>query len=165
MPGLSWGKVSGFYMEVRVISNNQLVSGRLLLVCVLLLAALGAQSEIYRWTDENGKVHFSDQPSVEHTTEPVEVRVNTYESVSIDTSVLNSGKKVVMYSASWCGVCKKAKRYFKQNKIKFTEYDIEKSAKGRSDYRKLNAGGVPVILVGQERMNGFNIEEFEELYQ
>jgi glutaredoxin len=148
-----------------VISNTQLVAGRLLLVSFLLVVASGAQSEIYRWTDENGKVHFSDQPSRKHTTEAVEVRVNTYESVSIDTSVLRTGKKVIMYSASWCAVCKKAKSYFKKNGIKFTEYDIEKSAKGRSDYRKLNASGVPVILVGEQRMNGFDIEAFKELYQ
>jgi glutaredoxin len=148
-----------------VISNSKRIAGRLLLVSVLSVVVSGAQSEIYRWTDENGKVHFSDQPSREHRTEAVEVQVNTYESVSIDTSAFDTGKKVVMYSASWCGVCKKAKRYFKENDIKFTEYDIEKSAKGRSDYRKLNTKGVPVILVGNERMNGFDVEAFKELYQ
>ncbi|WP_198147347.1 glutaredoxin family protein [Gilvimarinus polysaccharolyticus] len=33
--------------------------------------------------------------------------------------------RVVMY-ASWCGYCKKARRYFRANNIPFTEYDIEK---------------------------------------
>jgi glutaredoxin len=124
-----------------------------------------AHSEIYQWTDENGKVHFADKPSAEHSSEVVEVQINTYESVSIDTSVFDTGKKVIMYSASWCGVCKEAKRYFKQKGIRFKEYDVEKSAKGKAEYRKLNAKGVPVILVGRQRMNGFNVDSFEELYR
>ena len=138
---------------------------QLLLFFVFLAISGSVLSEIFRWTDENGKVHFSDKPSAEHSSETVEVRVNTYEHVSYDKSDIDVGKKVVMYSASWCGVCKKARRYFKEKGIRFTEYDIEKSEKGRRDYRKLEAEGVPVILVGKKRMNGFTIEGFETLYR
>jgi hypothetical protein len=33
-----------------------------LLLTLLLLAALPTHAEIYKWTDENGKVHFGDAP-------------------------------------------------------------------------------------------------------
>lgn len=33
-----------------------------LLILTLLVAPWSAQAEIYKWTDANGKVHFSDQP-------------------------------------------------------------------------------------------------------
>ena len=70
-----------------------------------------------------------------------------------------------MYGAEWCGVCKKAKRYFNANNIPFTEYDIDKSKKGRREYEKLGGGGVPLILVGTQRMSGFSASSFQRLYQ
>jgi glutaredoxin len=144
---------------------NQLRLLQTALVSAVLVAAGNATAEIYRWVDETGQASFSDIPSSEHASETVKLRINTYESVSYDVSAFDTGKKVVMYSASWCGVCTKARRYFEENGIGFTEYDIEKSAKGKSDYQKLRAKGVPVILIGKQRMNGFSIEGFERLYQ
>jgi hypothetical protein len=44
------------------------------------------------------------------------------------------------------------------------EYDVETSEKGRSGYKKLNGKGVPIILVGNKRMNGFSVEGFKSLY-
>ncbi|MGI9290354.1 MAG: glutaredoxin domain-containing protein [Gammaproteobacteria bacterium] len=70
-----------------------------------------------------------------------------------------------MYSTEWCGVCKKARNYFTANDIPFKEYDVEKSTKGARDYKKLNARGVPVILVGKSRLNGFSSGKFENLYE
>jgi glutaredoxin len=132
---------------------------------VLLLLPIISQAEIYRWVDENGKVHFSDKSSDKHEAKKVEVKMNTYEAVTYDTSVFDTGKEVIMYSAVWCGMCKKAKNYFQEKNIKYTEYDIEKSSKGKRDYKKLNGKGVPIILVGKKRMNGFSSTGFEALYE
>jgi thiol-disulfide isomerase/thioredoxin len=88
-----------------------------LLACAALSNAV--QAKIYRWVDEGGKVHFSDRPSRAHSSEQVKLQINTYEAVTYDTSSIDVGnKRVVMYSASWCGVCKRAKRYFAQKNIK-----------------------------------------------
>ena len=124
-----------------------------------------SQAEIYRWKDETGKVHFSDRPARDADAEKVEVRINTYESVSYDTSIFETDRKVVMYTASWCGVCKRAERYFEQNNIPYKAYDVEKSGKGRADYRRMKARGVPIILVGKKRMNGFSEQGFKKLYE
>ncbi len=70
-----------------------------------------------------------------------------------------------MYSTVWCGYCKKARRYFKEKGIPFQEYDTETTQKGREDYKKLNGTGVPIILVGKKRMNGFSPSGFERLYR
>lgn len=136
----------------------------LLLACVALPNILHA--EIYRWVDANGKVHFSDKPSRSHSSEEVKLRINTYRAVTHDTSSTDIGmNKVVMYSASWCGVCKKAKRYFAEKGIPYTEYDVENSREGKSAFKSLSGKSVPVILVGNRRMNGFSIDGFEKLYQ
>jgi glutaredoxin len=136
-------------------------------VCLCLTVSAGnmAYAEIYRWTDEQGNVHFSDRESSRHASSKVEVRVNTYESVSYDRSILDTGKNVVMYSAEWCGHCKKAKHYFEREGIAYTEHDIEKNAKARAAYKRMGATGVPVILVGKQRMNGFSEKGFEKIYR
>jgi glutaredoxin len=121
-------------------------------------------AEIYRWTDENGRVYFSGQPPVKQKYESVEVRVNTYESVSYDTSLFDTGRKVEMYATSWCGYCKKARRYFRRKGIAFAEYDIERDARAKARYDRMGARGVPVILVGKKRMNGFSEAGFEKIY-
>ena len=100
----------------------------------------------------------------------IEVEINSYESVTIEPFVPFKGKKsrrgksVVMYSTSWCGFCRKARKYMAKNKIPFKDYDIEKSEKGRLDYKKLNGRGVPILLIGDKRMNGFNVGQFKALY-
>jgi len=135
------------------------------LFCLGMWSASGALSEIYRWTDEQGNVHYSDRKTSRHVSKKVEVRVNAYESVSYDSSIFDTGKKVVMYSTEWCGYCKKAKRYFNMKGITYTEYDVEKNARAKSEYQAMGATGVPVILVGKKRMNGFSEKGFEKLYR
>ncbi len=138
---------------------------QILLWALLLVIAESSTAEIYKWVDDQGKVHFSDKKPGNQDAERLEVRVNTYKSVSYNTSIFDTGKNVVMYSASWCGSCKKARKYFQKERIPFTEYDIEKDSKGKRQYKKLGARGVPVILVGKKRMNGFSERGFERLYK
>ncbi|MCG8489835.1 MAG: glutaredoxin family protein [Chromatiales bacterium] len=131
---------------------------------ILLLSVAAVEAEIFRWTDEHGKVHFSDKQPADAEASEVKLRINTIKSVSFDRSIFNFGKKVVIYSTEWCGYCDKAKRYFKRKKIRYTEYDIEKSNKAKRQYKKMGATGVPVILVGKRRMNGFSEAGFEKIY-
>ena len=139
---------------------------KLILIICTLLCTISVSAEILKWTDKDGKVHFGDKPPADAVTSVVKVKINTYESPNVEAmqDVLNPKDKVVMYSAEWCGVCKKAKKYFKANNIPYKDYDIEKSSKGKKDYKKLGAKGVPVILVGKKRLNGFSAGSFESIY-
>ena len=47
--------------------------------------------------------------------------------------------------------------------IPFVEYDVERDEIGKREYKKLNGRGVPVILVGNQRMNGFSAPSLEKL--
>jgi glutaredoxin len=71
--------------------------------------------------------------------------------------------EVKMYATAWCPYCAKARAYFERRKIAYVEVDIEKSRDGRAEYDKLGARGVPVILVGQQRMNGFSEARLSQL--
>ncbi|MDA9983096.1 glutaredoxin family protein [Gammaproteobacteria bacterium] len=135
-----------------------------LLYASTLVCTQVAGAEVYKWVDEQGQVYYTDQPvGITGDASAIDLPVNTYTEAQILDSVHRSSG-VVMYSASWCTVCRKASKYFRQKGITFTEYDIEISEKGRREYNKLGARGVPVILVGDKRLNGFTEEAFNKLY-
>lgn len=145
-----------------------------LFLMIAVLMSFNVQAEVYKWIDEQGRVHFGDIPPSSVDAKPVEVKVNTYDSVEeyyspewfykSEQTRHGGSRRVVMYSAGWCGVCKKAKRYFNENGIPFRELDIDTSKEGRKGYNKLNGTGVPIILVGNKRMNGFSAKRFSKMY-
>ncbi|WP_456407358.1 glutaredoxin domain-containing protein [Thiolapillus sp.] len=157
--------------------NKAVKAGSIL--CLLFLSVQAVAGGIYSWKDEDGNVHFGDRPPAEVQSKQLEVRTNT---VSTPENVKNSAReyvsgldkkkpatprrkrKVVMYSASWCGVCKRARKYFKEEKVPFREVDIDASASGRKAYEKYGASSVPVIAVGKRHMRGFSPESFESFY-
>ena len=142
------------------------------LFLVILLASPMAQADLYKWVDAQGNIHYGDKPPQNAQLKKITGNVSSFTSVNVEAFVFDPGniskrtksKSVVMYSTSWCGYCKKAARHFNKNKIKFTEYDIEKSARGAREYKKLKGRGVPVILIGDQRMNGFSAKTFDRIY-
>ena len=135
------------------------------LILFIILFSNVSYAEIYKWVDSSGRTQFSDQKPKKIKAEELELEINTYTSVSYDKSIFDVGPKVVMYSTNSCGYCKKARKYFKKNNIAFTDYNIQKNAKAKSEYKKMGARGVPVILVGNKRLNGFSIKGFESIYK
>lgn len=140
------------------------------LIIILLLLSTLSTAEIYKWIDKNGKIHYSDsiQRAADSDVETIGLKINTYTNVTYTIAkTKNQAKssKVVMYSAPWCGYCKKAKRYFVENKIPFIEYDIENDSRAKQRHKKMGATGVPVILYKGKRMNGFSAAGFKRFYK
>lgn len=73
----------------------------------------------------------------------------------IDTQQL-SQSDVILYSTSWCPYCAKARRFFHQANIPFTEYDIEKSPERYSEYEAYELPGVPLIIIGTTVIQGYD---------
>jgi glutaredoxin len=70
---------------------------------------------------------------------------------------------VVMYATSWCSHCAKARDYFARAGIAYVEHDVEKSAGANAEFKRLGGRGVPLIVVGREKMSGFSEQAFEHL--
>jgi glutaredoxin len=76
---------------------------------------------------------------------------------------------VTVYSTTWCGVCKQAKKWLKSKGIPFVERDVEKDAGASDELSKkatragVRPGGVPVIDVAGELMLGFDPGALERL--
>jgi len=147
-----------------------------LLIITLLFIANTAMSEIYKWRDKDGKLHFSNVPSssVENV-EEIEApdSVQTYSSPDVEilqnyenedirpnTKATNS---VEIYTTSWCGYCKKAISFLRSNGISFQEYDIEKSKAAKVRMKALGgSGGVPFAIINGNTISGFSRERYKQ---
>ncbi|RMG56984.1 MAG: NrdH-redoxin [Deltaproteobacteria bacterium] len=50
------------------------------------------------------------------------------------------GKRIVMYTTSWCPDCRAAKRFLSEKGIEFEEVDIEKNPEAAEKVMELNNG-------------------------
>jgi glutaredoxin len=120
--------------------------------------------ELYKWTDEHGRVHYSDQKQEGVNLQDINGNVSSYKAVTYDESLFEHSDRVVIYTRPSCGYCNKAKAFFAKNNIAYKEYKVESSNVAKRKYARLNASGVPVIFVGKKRMNGFSEPKFEKTF-
>lgn len=73
-----------------------------------------------------------------------------------DSPVAAAEKTVVVYSAVGCGYCDKYKKLLDEKKIPYEEYDIKKSDKGKQDFKELRGVGVPIVVVGDKMLQGYD---------
>jgi len=153
-----------YYFSLKFVT--QYLTVLCLIIVAFVLTSNSSFAAIYKWVDEDGNSHFTDKPPTNKKTERITVKINTYSSASVSENTLRTSrkKKVIMYSTTRCGVCKRAKKYFRKNNIAFTEYDVETSSKGKRDFKKLKGRGVPIILIGKKRLNGFDVSRFKQIY-
>lgn len=69
---------------------------------------------------------------------------------------------VTIYTTPSCGFCHKAKDWFREHKVPFTEYDVARDQRRAEEMvRKSGQMGVPVIDVHGRIIVGFNQPEVE----
>ena len=73
-------------------------------------------------------------------------------------------KKVVIFTTPTCSWCRRAKKYFQQNRIRFHEIDVTKDPRGaREMVRLTRQQGVPVILINNRPLVGFDKAKIDKL--
>jgi glutaredoxin/predicted RNA-binding Zn-ribbon protein involved in translation (DUF1610 family) len=70
---------------------------------------------------------------------------------------------VEIYTTSYCDTCKIAKAYMRRHGIAYTEYDVEADIDRRREFYDRGGKGTPLIFVRGQRMEGFDVSEFEKL--
>ncbi|HIC83165.1 MAG TPA: glutaredoxin [Candidatus Marinimicrobia bacterium] len=64
--------------------------------------------------------------------------------------------QITIYTTSWCGPCKSAKRFLADQGFDFTEIDIEKENINREEMESMTKGPtVPQIIINSEPIGGF----------
>jgi glutaredoxin-like YruB-family protein len=154
-----------------------------LVVITLLLACSSANAEMYKWTADDGSVTFKDTPppaskkrkkvkvysdssfTPAPAQQPTPEQRNEKKSTPVEQAA--SAKKtrfsgtVEMYVTDWCGYCKQAQKYMKSHNIPYVAYDIEKDSGAKQRHKELGGNGVPLIIIGANKMSGFSPETLE----
>lgn len=148
-----------------------------MLVCaaalfVILAVSLSGAATLYRWVDEQGVVHISENPP--------EGKVNVAQAVVGEdpgegTKAGPSEEKkefrvrpaaVTIYTTPTCPWCHKAKAWFRDKKIRYKEIDVTSDRSGLDEMVKISGQtGVPVIVVGGEVIVGFNQKRLDEIFK
>jgi glutaredoxin-like YruB-family protein len=72
---------------------------------------------------------------------------------------------VIIYTTTWCGFCKMAKKYMDELGISYQEKDVERDpAAGMEAVQKSGQMGVPVIDVNGTIIVGFNKPALDQAF-
>lgn len=147
-------------------------------IATVLLAFSISGAEMYQWVDENGVVTFKDTPppaskkkkkvkvyqdsdfSPAPPPQPVSAKRSS-KSAAVPAAQVRFTGTVEMYVTSWCGYCKQAQSYLKSKGIPYVAYDIEKDSSAKQRHKELGGHGVPLIIIGSNKMNGFSPESMD----
>ena len=140
------------------------------------LAALPAAAQVYKWKDSTGKVHYGDAPPGDAKKEEVKIQAKSYDGppkienwaaiIRRPTDVEGLKPRaagLTMFSAVWCGPCKRAKAYMAQKGIGYRDIDIEASDANAAEFRSYGGGGVPLFIAGPKSMRGFSPAALDQL--
>lgn len=132
----------------------------------LLAFALAAQAQLYRWTDESGKVHYSDtQPPATAKNVEKKSRVRAggtaQQSYALQQAVENF--PVTVYTSKDCGdPCKKGLDYLKKRGVPFTEKAVATQSQIDELAKLAGAPQVPVMVVGISIQKGYAEQGWSE---
>ncbi|MBT8438221.1 MAG: glutaredoxin family protein [Gammaproteobacteria bacterium] len=70
--------------------------------------------------------------------------------------------KVTLYTTRQCPNCRQAKAFLQKNKVRFMEFDIERNQRAFKEFQRLGSRGVPVIMIGKTKVDGFNPKKLQQ---
>ena len=123
----------------------------------LLACALAAQAQLYRWTDESGKTHYTDTPppadakNVQQKGSPRpsagQAGSSAQQSYALQQAIKNF--PVTIYTSKDCGdPCKKALVHLQKRGVPFSEKVVAKQEEIDELTKLAGAPRVPVLVVG-----------------
>ena len=137
-------------------------------VLLMLAAATAAAQQLYRWTDDKGRVHITDTPpppsakSVQkksYAGPPAEGGQMSYELAQAIKDF-----PVTLYTAPTCNEpCQDARAALNQRGVPFKEVQVS-NAETADELKRVSGGEqVPVLVVGRSVHNGFLQSAYDSL--
>lgn len=150
----------------------------IVMIALSLVAPPGWADTLYKSVGPDGKVIYSDKPPsdgqiekiVEYAPDPssplpdyvprfkpeLEKRLQQQA-----TKAPASAETVRLFTAAWCGFCRKAKAYLTKQQVAFTEYNVE-TPEGLEALASIGGGhGVPILFWRGKKVYGFSEAGYE----
>jgi glutaredoxin len=135
---------------------------------VLLLCAASASAQMYKWTDANGKTHFTDTPPpATAKAAPLKGTTSVGGGASSDMpyALANAVRNfpVTLYTTQPCGGCDSGRSYLKSRGIPFAEKTVTTAAEADRIRSLGGTGNLPFFVVGSSKATGFQQDNWESM--
>lgn len=138
----------------------------------------GAQ-QLFKSVGPDGRVTYSDRPPTDGRVEKT-LKLAPQPSSSLSPqsqSYVEQLKRLraaapptaappgqtLLYSASWCGYCRQAKAFMASRGLAYREIDID-SESGLAAFAAAGGGGIPLLVQGERRLQGFSARSYEAFF-
>lgn len=71
--------------------------------------------------------------------------------------------RITVFTTDHCAHCRAAKDFLNRHRLGFREANIGRDRRAQKAFRQLGARGVPVIQVGERRLDGFDPKQLTRL--
>lgn len=141
---------------------------RSLIYLLLLASPLTQAGEVFRWTDAQGRVVYSDQPPPASAKQSSRVsgkaNVIDVDKESYASRLAREKNPVVLYVSACGPICDQARDHLNERGIAFTTKDPSKEPEIAVELKKLVGSlEVPVIVVGKTHTKGFERSSWDSL--
>ena len=148
---------------------------RILLAFVLCTFALGAGAQVYRWTDEQGRVHITDTPPPASAKGVKRSDGGGGGTPAPSSATKESGQEpfalqqarakypVTLYTVPNCEGCNAARKLLNARGVPFKENSLTEAAQ-MDEFKQLVGGNtVPAMIVGSTVQKGFEESAYQRL--
>jgi glutaredoxin len=70
----------------------------------------------------------------------------------------------VLYGTPSCGYCKQARAHLQRRGIAYVDKDVSSDSQANAEFASLGGYGVPLFIIGSQRLSGFNVASFDAAY-
>ncbi|TWI00921.1 glutaredoxin [Luteimonas cucumeris] len=78
-----------------------------------------------------------------------------------DPRLETGDQRIVMLAAEWCGYCRKQQRDFERANVRYRVFDVD-TPEGDRAAQALGTHSVPVTIIGQHVVRGYNTAQLQE---
>jgi glutaredoxin len=135
---------------------------RILIGAALLVAASSAAAQMYRWTDQTGKTHFTDTPppasarNVQRRSGGAAAEDSDNQAEPYSLQMARKKHPVKLYSTPGCGAaCDEARKLLNSRGVPFAEVSVASESAIAELKNVVGSASVPALVVGGRVQKGF----------
>src|SRR3972149_3212292 len=134
---------------------------RPLIAFLLCAAAFAASAQMYRWTDEKGRVHFTSTPppagakNVQKKDSGGAAAESGAPALPFSVQQAQKDFPITLYTTPGCEGCDAARKLLNNRGLPFKEVSVTEDAQIEELKAAAGANSVPTMIVGRSAQKGF----------